>query len=239
MRKLTEGRLLTEGEAMRITQTGEAKRLVAVKSSDYPLPSKCAEIPAGWPPIIESVADNLRDADTKMCYRIVHHGFSEDARAYADRPYQWNGLNARHGLPNFLRGADYVMPFCDDKLSKQLEVRLGIGHPARVYVLIDDRVELPQWLTEEFQDTGYDVGMDESATAASWLSLGTGPGVSVDKCFSVWFRDVPEPLTLVLGSMKSPTIQSLMYCVAAIPLDVAVTTGLEPRGTIGRGSAVA
>jgi len=223
-RQMTEGRLLIEGEGMRIAQSGGAKRLVAVKSSDYPRPGDSREAPAGSTPVIESVADNLRDGDTTMCYRIVHHGFDEDARAYVDRPYQWNGLNSEFGLPQFLRNADYVMPFCDDKLSKQLEVRLGIGRPARVYVLIDDRVELPQWLVDGFQDTGYDVGVDESATAASWLSLGSGSGVSVDKCFSVWFRDVTEASTLALGSMKSPTIQSLMYCVAAIPLNVAAAT---------------
>ena len=223
-RQMTEGRLLIEGEGMRIAQSGGAKRLVAVKSSDYPRPGDSREAPAGWTPIIESVADNLRDGDTTMCYRIVHHGFGEDVRAYVDRPYQWNGLNSEFGLPQFLRNADYVMPFCDDKLSMQLEVRLGIGRPARVYVLIDDRVELPQWLVDGFQDTGYDVGIDESATAASWCSLGSGSGVSVDKCFSVWFRDVTEASTLVLGSMKSPTIQSLMYCVAAIPLNVVATT---------------
>lgn len=217
--QMTEGRLLIEGEALRIAQSGGAKRIVAVNSSDYPLPNDTPQAPTSWSPIIESVSDNLRDGDTTMCYRIVHHGFGEDARAYVDRPYQWNGLNSDHGLPAFLRGADYVMPFCNDKLSNQLEVRLTVGRAARVYVLIDDRVALPDWLTTDFQDSGYDVGVDESATAASWYSLATGPGTSVDKCFSVWFRDVTEASTLVLGSMKSPTVLSLMYCVAAVPLE--------------------
>ena len=226
--RFLEGRLLSAGEAMRLTETGQLKRLVTVRASDYPLPTDYRQEPGNWPPIIESVADNLREGDTSKCYQIVHQGFGEDKRAYVDRPYQWNGLNADHGLPNFLRGADYVMPFCDDKLSDGLEVSIALNRPARLYVLIDDRVELPQWLTEKFQDTGYDVGVDESPTAASWLRLGVGPGVLVDKCFSVWSLDVEHASTVVLGSMKSPKIQSLMYCVAAIPLELARSMEPEP-----------
>lgn len=228
-RRLSEGRLLTEGEAMRVLQSGEVQRLVAVKSSDYPMPRETASpAQSNWAPIIVSVADNLRDGDTAMCYRIVHQGFGEDARAYVDRPYQWNGLNAEYGLPTFLRGADYVMPFCDDKLSSHLEVRIGISRPARLYVLVDDRVPSPQWLVDDFHDTGYDLGVDESARAASWQSLSTGPGVSVDKCFSVWYRDVVKASTVVLGSMKSPTNISLMYGIAAIPLETALAIPAEP-----------
>jgi hypothetical protein len=233
------GRLLTDGEAMRITETGEVKRLMTVRNSDYPLPSDQHRQPANWTPIIGSVSDNLREGDTTMCYRIVHHGFDEDARAFVDRPYEWNGLNAEYGLPKFLRGADYVMPFCDDKLSSTLEVRVAITRPARLFVLIDNRVELPQWLTERFRDSGFDIGIDESARAASWLSLGRGAGVSIDESFSVWYMDVELPSTVLLGSMKSPTNISLMYCVAAIPLELASTTAAEPirhhRPRLGRG----
>lgn len=239
VRMLGGGRLLTDGEAMRITASGEVMRLMSVRNSDYPLPGDQYRPPAGWEPIIGSVSDNLREGDTTKCYRIVHHGFAEDARAYVDRPYEWNGLNAEYGLPTFLRGADYVMPFCDDKLSSTLEVRISITRPARLYVLVDDRVDRPHWLTEGFHDTGYNVGIDESSRAASWLSLGCGAGVSIDQSFSVWYADIEMPSTVMLGSMKSPTNISLMYCVAAIPLELAKAMPIEPVGNhqsrLGRG----
>ncbi|MCI0335497.1 MAG: FecR family protein [Planctomycetes bacterium] len=226
---LSEGRLLTDGEAMRITELGEAKRLVAVRSSDYPFTTDKYEEPSTWAPIIDSVSDNLREGSTSMCYRIVHRGFREDARAYVDRRYyEWNGLNAEYGLPRFLRYADYVMPFCNDKLRKDLEVRVALNRAARVYVLIDNRVELPEWLTAEFQDTGYDIGLDETAPSADWFQVGVGPGVRIDKSLSVWCRDVVEGSTVVFGPMKSPKIQSVMYGIAAVPLEMAAATEAEP-----------
>ncbi len=225
---LSEGRLLTEGEAMRINELGEAKRLVTVRSSDYPFTTDKYEEPSTWAPIIDSVSDNLREGGKSMCYRIVHRGFREDARAYVDRPYEWNGLNAEYGLPKFLRYADYVMPFCDDKLRKQLEVRVALNRAARVYVLIDNRVELPEWLMAEFQDTKYDIGLDESAPSQSFFRLGVGPGLRIDQSFSVWFRDVIKDATVVFGPMKSPKIQSVMYGIAAVPLEMAVATEAEP-----------
>jgi hypothetical protein len=223
----SNARLLTEGEAMRVTTGGELKRLSTVRNSDFPLSDQVLPT-STWDPVIESVSDNLREGDTAMCYRVVHQGFAEDARAFVDRPYEWNGLNAEHGLPNFLRNADYVMPFCDDKLNRQLEMRTTLNRPARVFVLIDNRVELPQWLLDDFQDTQYDVGVDESERAASWQSLGKGAGLSVDKTFSVWFRDVTEAATIVTGPLKSPTLISLMYCIAVVPLDVATQIDPDP-----------
>jgi hypothetical protein len=223
-----EGRLLSEGEAITLSQTGELRRLVAVHASDYPRHADLRKEPADWPPVIESVADNLREGEANMCYQIVHHGFGEDARAYVDRAYEWNGLLPEFGLPRCLRNADYIMPFCDDKLNSQIEMRVTLSRPARLYVLFDEGVEPPAWLTSKFRDTGYHVGVDEGARADSAYSLGVGPGVSVDRCMSVWSCDVPQAGTVVLGSMKSSVPTSLMYGVAAVPLDIAERIAAEP-----------
>jgi ferric-dicitrate binding protein FerR (iron transport regulator) len=236
---LDKGRLFSEGEAMRVTSVGALERVMAVRDSDYPRSAVERPDADQWPAIIDAVSDNFRAGDTNMCYQIAHNGFREDARAYVDRPYQWNGLNAEHGLPLCLRRADYVMTFCDDKLNSRLEMHVTLNRAARLYVLIDNRVDLPKWLTDKFHDTGYDVGVDENALAASWQSLGAGSGVSVDKTFSVWYMDVRKPGSVALGALRTPIIQSMMYCVAAMPLDMALALEGEPvrnhQPRIGRG----
>jgi hypothetical protein len=225
---LDQAKLFSEGEALRVTSDGAVERVMAVHNSDFPrIGADTGEEPS-WLPVIEAVSDSLRVDDTNMCYQISHHGFREDARAYVDRPYEWNGLFPEYGLPHCLRNADYIMPFCDDKLNAQIEMRVTLNRPARLYVLFDNRAELPAWLTEQFQDTGYYVGIDESERAAAGFSLATGAGQSLDSCMSVWSCDVPKAGVVVLGAMK-PLNTSLMYGVAAVPLDIAERIAAEPH----------
>ena len=112
--------------------------------------------------VIRSVRDNIRGLESSKYYQIVHRGLDDDAPAYVDRPHEWNGLDPS-GLPGFLRGADYVMPFNDDKWTTDLEITVELARAATLYVFLDDREKPPAWLTERFTDTGVNIGLDEGS----------------------------------------------------------------------------
>lgn len=207
-------RRLTSGEALRVDRQGRFSRIMAVDSDQFPAsadPTVRPEVSSG---LIAAIKDNLREPDSAKYYQIVRRGLSEDARAYVDRDHEWNGVDVA-GLPAFLRGADYVRTFNDDKRAGDLKTTVTLTRPAVLYVLFDDRYEPPIWLREAFRDTGFDVGLDEGPSPLIDLSVGVGPGVSIDQVFSVWKRVVEKPGCITLGPMGKKVGGKAMYGIAA------------------------
>ncbi|QDU53908.1 FecR protein [Aeoliella mucimassa] len=230
LRRPSQSHLLTEGIALRVTEDGLAERIVSVTRSDYPLPGAALALKPDAAPVIRDVWDNLSTRDTSKAYQIVHGGFVEDAPAFVDRKYQWNGISETYGLPKMLRGGDYIMPFCDDKYQDRIEVTVDLVQPARLFVLMDNRLSVPEWLSSRFTDTGYDVGIDEDdfSVERSWQKLDKGPGVSLERSCSVWYIDVPEPQPVVLGALDPPIHWRVMYGIVAVPLETAMAIAPEP-----------
>ncbi len=196
-------RRLVQGDAMTLNQAGVAQRLVAVQRGDFfPL-----ALPAGLgdaAPVILDVRDNMRDEAGAKCYQIVHQGLREDAPCFVDRGHEWNGLD-EHGLPRFLLGADYIMPFNSDKFIGDLQVDVKISRPAICYVFFDDNMSPPEWLLKNFKKTGYHIGMDSAPTI--WHKdhvLAAGPAKSIDFTFSIWSRDIPKRGVITLGGVDPP-----------------------------------
>jgi hypothetical protein len=209
-------RLMQSGDGLRVRAGGGISRLVSINSDEFPT-SLNSETESDAPKLITHVSDNLRENDTTKCYRIVANGFSEDAIAYVDRDHQWNGIDAK-GIPSFLVGADYVMPFNDDKMVDRLEVEVAVSQPARIYVIIDNRVPTPEWLSQRFVNTGHKVGLDEGDFPNVKKRIRDGAGESIDNVCSIWVAEVDGGETLVLGSLGVSEEYTSMYGIAATPL---------------------
>jgi hypothetical protein len=213
-------RRLQQGDALRVDDAGEARRVVAVDRTDF-FPSLEASKGRADAPLIEGVRDHIGDGESAKCYQIVRGGLREDALCFVDRSHQWNSVDPS-GLPSFLEGADYIMPFNDDKFISDLKVEVRIARPATFFVFLDDNMPPPQWLREGFKDTGMKIGLDGAKT--EWHKnneLGVGAGASVDFVFSIWQRDVPRRGTIVLGGVTPPDVKRSkgfnMYGIAVVP----------------------
>jgi hypothetical protein len=216
-------RRLRQGEALLLNNAGEFERVVSIQRNDF---LAALDGPTRRPaePVIANVRDNIRMAENIKSYQIVRNGLEEDVPCFVDRNHQWNGVD-RDGLPKFLLGADYVMPFNDDKFVHTLELKLELLRPAHLYVFIDNNMQVPEWVRKDFVDTGVDIGLDGSKT--EWHqanSLGVGAGNSVDFPFSVWHRHVKTPGTVTLGSVSPPKLGTRsygfnMYGIAAVAAD--------------------
>lgn len=227
---------LIQGEAARVDRQGAIQRIMQVGrnqrgswwTSDYP---------ASGMNVIQEVSDNIPPADGSkyFCYQINYHGLDDDVFAYGDDPHQWNGLTGG-GLPEFLRGADYVKTFNDYRYMNDFEMTVVLSQPANLYVFFDDRVPPPKWLVEQFEDTGIDIGLDEGP----WnprdkayrpdlpeFENGVGGGRSIDNIFSVWHRRCVEATPIKLGLMGEEVQARSMYGVAATPLGFIDTVPLE------------
>jgi hypothetical protein len=216
-------RRLATGEALSVNGKGELSRITTVQSVDFLEPPQVRVASAQSDRVITSVSDNVRSLETTKYYRVIPRGFREDSRAYVDRLHEWNGMDDR-GLPPFLIGGDYVMTFNDDKVATGIEIAVTLSQPASLYVIVDDRVPPPEWLTRDFVDTNWDVGSDDGWEDGI-IATGLGTGVSIDHGCSVWRRDVTEPSTVILGalsqeksSMPATEVERSMYGVVATPL---------------------
>lgn len=167
--------------------------------------------------MIRSVHDNIRGLGSSKFYQIVSRGLVDDAPAYVDRTHQWNGLDQR-GLPEFLRGADYIMTFNDDKWTRDLWITVELARAATLYVFYDTRLTTPRWLSERLVNTGMLIGLDEGPWPdGQTRTVGRGPGTSIDTIFSVWRCELGPDETINLGAMETGGRSAMaMYGIAAV-----------------------
>src|SRR3954454_24043396 len=125
---------LSAGEGVRVSGEGTASRIVSIRDSQFSM----AEAHRGRDrtPVISEVRDNVRRGESWKYYEIVHGGMREDAKAFVDREHEWNGVYVA-GMTRFLLGADYVKTFNDDKLNREVAIRVTLARPAILYVLLD------------------------------------------------------------------------------------------------------
>jgi hypothetical protein len=209
---------LRQQEAAQIDRQGNIVRLVRFEQEPTNEQWKdLRQLPAIT---IKAVRDNLPSTEGGLHCLINARGLTDDSRAYVDHPHEWNGLTA-DGLPRFLQYADYVRTAENIRYLTDLEIQVDLARPAWLYVLYDDRSPVPTWLKTQFQDTGVKVGLDEGPWPGETpdLSLGRGPGKSIDVIFTVWRRRCDKPGTVTLGAMAKGPEARAMYGIAASPLD--------------------
>lgn len=214
-------RRLTTGQALHIDKLGQTRRVVSISNDRFPQAAHEEHAYNQRQPVIMKVTDNIRDPNASECYQIVRNGLREDARAYVDRLHEWNGVTSQ-GMPKFLLGADYVKTFNSDKYQRKLEISIELACPARLFLLVDDRLPLPDWISKDFKDTGLTIGVDEGWQKPNMRErTGVGAGVSVDRVFSIWQRDVSKPDIVKLGPLGVVEQGTSMYGIAAMPLTIA------------------
>ncbi len=204
---------LGQGEAVRIAAAGAWMPIMSIAAGPEP-----EQWSTGAGGLFSAVRDNRRTPDAMKFYQVVPGGLREDTRAYVDRTHEWNGLAAA-GLPEFLRGADLIRTFNDDKRETDLEVTVELAKPATLYLFLDKKPP-PSWVTTAgFADLGVKIGLDEGPSPNRTLTTATAPGVSIERVFSVWSLEVREPRAVKLGPPREgPTGAKAMYGIAAQPL---------------------
>lgn len=212
--------MLEQGEAIRIGVNGCIHRIMSIASDRFPISAPLSSDGNPLEPIIGDVADSIRAGDSNKFYRIVRCGLREDSLAFGDRGHQWNAVSPA-GLPLDLDGAEYVMPFNDDKFFSDLEILVTINRPANLYVFYSDSMAPPEWLKERFIDTGVNIGLDEEKSIYHRrYKLGVGAGESVDTVCSIWKQEIRQPGVVSLGAVRIHRRSAgyNMYGVAATPL---------------------
>jgi FecR protein len=211
---------LTQGEGVRVDNQGSMDRIVELRSDSHG-DKWSTQAPPSWSDTtFKSIHDNIPSVDSPTYYQITPHGLEDDCRAFVDCVHEWNGLTS-DGLPDFLLHADYVRTCNGYRYMNNLVITVELARPANVYVFFDRRVKPPDWLTDQFENIGVDIGLDEGPwwKGDTKHSLGVGGGESIDRILSVWRRRCETPETITLGAMGTMKGARVMYGIAATPLD--------------------
>jgi hypothetical protein len=213
-------RRLVAGEALCMGATGGLSRLAAISSETFPCLSAPFSAPHG-PPVIAAVSDDIRLPESAQFYEIVPGGLVEGAPAYVDRFYQWTGVT-KAGIPEPLRGADYVRMFNSDKVRGDYQITVQLACAAELYVFTDDRRRSPpEWVRAQFQPTGWKIQMTERSGAATLLAKDPRFSIAIalpgdaDRSFSVWRLPIGHAQTVTLGSAGEENGTYSMYGIAA------------------------
>lgn len=221
------GQRLVGGEGVTFDKSGDLNRIVSITTGQVATfqpddeSANSASAGSASAPVISKIGDSLRNSETKKFYEIVPGGFRKDAMAYVDRTYEWKQFNGKEGTMSYLDGADYVKMFNDDKLLKDIKIQLTLSQPAKLYVLFDNRVEVPDWLRKDYRK------LKDS------LELIGYRGDDRIYCrFNVWERVVPESGIITLGPCNAGQAQqrdTSMYVIAAVPLKAAKPAKSNPK----------
>ncbi len=204
---------MERGEALRLSSGGTQEPIFNITDGGQP-----EEWTDGAVGIFRSVRDNRRPDSGRKFYQVVPQGMREDTRAYVDRDHEWNGLNGS-GLPEFLRGADLIRPFNDDKRETDLAITVDLTQPATLYLFLERKPPPAGVERAGFTDTGSKIGLDEGSSPNRVAVTAKGAGNSVERVFSVWKLEVRELRSIQLGSPREgDTGAKAMYGVAAQPL---------------------
>lgn len=204
---------LTQGEGLRVEGSRRMSRIVSVNELD----SSDAWIQTAaslGKTTISAVSDNLsgQQPSFRNFYRIVPGGLCDGALAFADEEDRWEQV------PAALVGADLVRTFAIDAYNWWLQLTLTLERPAEVFVFVDTRNPLPDWLRARFIDTGETLALD-------FIPSQTPGRVAKRLQYAIWKCTVQTPGTLTLGAPYSNPPEdkisfksNRMYGVAAKPI---------------------
>jgi hypothetical protein len=201
---------LTEGDAVRIAPDQPPSRLASVSLKEITADAT----PDG--PTVGHVTDNVAADDFYRFYGVVPGGMTEGASVYTMRSFaKWHPLRGKK-FPEVLRGADLIQTFHLARQETNLRITVQLNRPATVYVMLDTRVPIPQWLKKEFVDTGMQL------RGGPWDRRPMAKGIPRDAdgkifvTYSVWQREVPKAGPVELGPPQMPgqTTNGAMYGIA-------------------------
>lgn len=186
-----------------LNQTG----ILASKYTSYDRPAQT---------ITAGLADSLVIEHHIEDYATSLGTFGDDVRAYSDRGHNWVASGGE--LPEALVGGEMLLPSTDDSSNPYVTMSLTLKEQAKVYVLMDGE-NLPNWLTESFTETGWEIALDKFDDG------------DIDEFFGVYEAEFLAGETVLLG--ENSTDAGAMYSLVMTPTPEPVTLGLLGLGGLG------
>jgi len=188
---------LHTGDAVRVHSSATVRRLVCINTRGDAF-AAIARPPADA--LVTSITDNVDDGGNYAFYTLQSGQMHAGARPYSTlgRP-RWHPLPGE-AFPRELIGADIVGTFSPDRNDPDLELTLGVSRPCTVYLMLDERAEVPEWVRRDFVEAGFQL------RSGPWSDNPVVQGMTADENgeihlnYQVWKRTVPSAGAVKLGA---------------------------------------
>ena len=149
--------------------------------------------------LVTAITDNIEDSGFHSFYTIQRGVMKPGTRPYSTlgRP-RWQPLPGE-AFPKELIGADVIGTFSADRHQRDLRLGITVSRPCTVYVMLDTRGEVPDWVRRDFTDTGFKL------RSGPWASNPVVQGMTADASgeihveYVLWKKAVTAPGTVTLG----------------------------------------
>ena len=187
---------LMAGEAVRVHPSATARRLVCINTRGD---SFATLAPPPRDALVTNVADNVNDGGTYAFYTLQAGQVRAGARPYSTlgKP-RWQPMPGE-AFPSELIGADIVGTFSPDRHDPDLELTLTVSRPCTVYLMLDARAEVPEWVRRDFVEAAFGL------RSGPWADNPVVQGMTADASgeifviYQVWKRAMPTAGQVKLG----------------------------------------
>lgn len=187
---------LTAGEAVRVHPSATARRLVCINTRGE---SFATLAPPPRDALVTNVTDNVDDGGTYAFYTLQTGQMRPGARPYSTlgKP-RWQPMPGE-AFPAELVGADMVGTFSPDRNDPDLELSVQVSRACTVYLMLDVRAEVPEWVRRDFVEAGFQL------RSGPWADNPVVQGMTADDSgaihvnYKVWKRSVPSAGVVKLG----------------------------------------
>lgn len=149
--------------------------------------------------LVTGFSDNIEEDDFRSFYTIQRGALKPGVRPYSTlgRP-RWQAMPGAE-FPAELIGADVIGTFSADRHERDLKLTLNVSRACTVYVMLDARSEVPDWVRRDFTDTGHHL------RSGPWVGNPVVQGMTTDANgeihvdYMLWKKTVPAAGTITLG----------------------------------------
>ncbi len=187
---------LIAGEAVRVHPSATPRRLVCINTRGE---SFATLTPPPANALVTDVRDNVDDGGSYAFYTLQTRQMRSGARPYSTlgKPH-WQAMPGEE-FPTELIGADIVGTFSPDRNDPDLELTLSVSRPCTVFLMLDSRSEVPEWVKRDFTEAGFQL------RSGPWAENPVVQGMTADESgeihvtYHVWKRTVPAAGAIKLG----------------------------------------
>jgi ferric-dicitrate binding protein FerR (iron transport regulator) len=187
---------LTAGEAVRVHPSATARRLACINTRGESFATLTPPPPEA---LVTDVSDNVDDGGTYAFYTLQTGQMRAGARPYSTlgKP-RWQAMPGE-AFPAELVGADIVGTFSPDRNDPDLELSLQVARACTVYLMLDQRAEVPEWVRRDFMEAGFQI------RSGPWAHNPVVQGMTADASglihvdYRVWKRSIPAAGMVKLG----------------------------------------
>ncbi|MCB1276751.1 FecR domain-containing protein [Prosthecobacter sp.] len=149
--------------------------------------------------LVTGVSDNIEDDGFRSFYTIQRGAMKPGVRPYSTlgRP-RWQAMPGTE-FPAGLLGADVIGTFSADRHERDLQLDVNVSHACTVYVMLDTRGEVPNWVRRDFIDTGLRLRSGPWAGNPVVQGMTTDANGEIHVEYVVWKKAVPTAGTITLG----------------------------------------